>query len=166
MLFRSPNKDSLYTGSLTFTANTPVQILVLHQISSADSKGQDTWTVDGDTIYGLTEIESKKGGSFDFTGSAVAFRSKSSFVVTTSVDGWIRGQPIELVSQTYEVKEKQIELVDQNIPVNIPMRDGFYAKGNVTYIITDSSNKTIADKIAQKENWNVNFAPKLRWSPS
>ncbi len=165
-LVLAPNKDSLYTGSLTFTANTPVQILVLHQISSADSKGQDTWTVDGDTIYGLTEIESKKGGSFDFTGSAVAFRSKSSFVVTTSVDGWIRGQPIEFVSQTYEVKEKQIELVDQNIPVTIPMRDGFYAKGNVSYIITDSSNKTIADKIAQKENWNVNFAPKLRWSPS
>ena len=164
-LVLAPNKDSLYSGSLTYTANNPVQILVLHQISSADSKGQDTWTVDGNTIYGLTEIEAKKGGSFDFTGSAIGFRSKLPFVVTTSVDGWIRGQPIELVSQTYEIKDKEIELVDQNIPFNIPMRSGFYAKGNISYIITDSSNKTIADKITQKENWNVKFAPKLRWLP-
>jgi hypothetical protein len=87
-------------------------------------------------------------------------------VVTASVDGWIRGQPIELVSQTYEIKEQQITLADQNIPVSIPMRDGFYGKSTISYIITDSSNKTISDKLTQKQSWNVKFAPKLRWAPS
>jgi hypothetical protein len=165
-LVLAPNRDSIYTGSLTFTANNPVEILVLHQIPSKDSRGQPTWSVDGNTIYGLTEIEAKKAGTFDFTGSAVAFRSSSPFVVTTSVDGWIRGQPVELISQTYEIKEQEIELLDQNIPVAIPMRDGFYGKGPVSYIITDSSNKTISDKLTQKQGWNVKFAPKLRWAPA
>ena len=165
-LVLSPNRDSIYTGSLTFTANNPVEIIVLHQIPSQDSKGQPTWSVDGNTIYGMTEIEAKKSGTFDFTGAAVAFRSPSPFVVTASVDGWIRGQPIELIAQTYEIKEQQIELLDQNIPVMIPMRDGFYDKGALRYIITDVSNKTISDKLTQKQNWNVKFAPKLRWAPA
>ena len=165
-LVLSPNRDSIYTGSLTFTANNPVEIIVLHQIPSQDSKGQPTWSVDGNTIYGMTEIEAKKSGTFDFTGAAVAFRSPSPFVVTASVDGWIRGQPIELIAQTYEIKEQQIELLDQNVPVIIPMRDGFYGKGALSYIITDVSNKTISDKLTQKQNWNVKFAPKLRWAPA
>ena len=109
-LVLSPNRDSIYTGSLTFTANNPVEIIVLHQIPSQDSKGQPTWSVDNNTIYGITEIEAKKSGTVDYTGSAVAFRSSSPFVVTASVDGWIRGQPIEIVSQTYEIKEQQITL--------------------------------------------------------
>ena len=165
-LVLSPNRDSIYTGSLTFTANNPVEIIVLHQIPSQDSKGQPTWSVDGNTVYGMTEIEAKKSGTFDFTGAAVAFRSPSPFVVTASVDGWIRGQPIELIAQTYEIKEQQIELLDQNVPVIIPMRDGFYGKGALSYIITDVSNKTISDKLTQKQNWNVKFAPKLRWVPA
>ena len=171
MLFRSslvlsPNKDSIYTGSLTYTANQPVEILVLHAIPKQDVKGQPTWSVDGNTIYGLTEIEAKSSGTFDFTGSAVAFRSKTPFVVTTSVDGWIRGQPIEIIAQTYEIKEKEISLTDPHIPVTIPMHDGFFAKGPVHYIITDASNKTLSDKISEKQNWNVKFAPKLRWTPA
>lgn len=165
-LVLSPNKDSIYTGSLTYTANQPVEILVLHAIPKQDVKGQPTWSVDGNTIYGLTEIEAKSSGTFDFTGSAVAFRSKTPFVVTTSVDGWIRGQPIEIIAQTYEIKEKEISLTDPHIPVTIPMHDGFFAKGPVHYIITDASNKTLADKISEKQNWNVKFAPKLRWAPA
>ena len=165
-LVLSPNQNSIYTGTLTFTANNPVETIILHQIPSQDSKGQPIWSVDGNTIYGLTEIEAKKSGTVDYTGSAVAFRSSSPFVVTASVDGWIRGQPIEIVSQTYEIKEQQITLLDQNIPVTIPMRDGFYGKSALSYIITDSSNKTISDKLTQKQSWNVKFAPKLRWAPS
>jgi len=165
-LVLSPNKDSIYTGTLTFTANNPVEAIVLHQIPSQDSKGQPVWSVDGNIIYGITEFEAKKSGTIDYTGSAVAFRSASPFVVTTSVDAWIRGQPIEIISQTYEIKEQEITLLDQNIPVIIPMRDGFYGKGALSYIVTDSSNKTISDKLTQKQSWNVKFAPKLRWAPS
>ncbi len=165
-LVLSPNKDSIYTGSLTFTANQPVEIIVLHQIPSQDSKGQPTWSVDNNSIYGITEIEAKKAGTFDFTGSAVAFRAKTPFVVTASVDGWIRGQPIELISQTYEIKERSITLADEHVPVTIPMRDGFFAKAPLSYIITDASNSTLSNKITEQQKWSVKFAPKLRWAPS
>lgn len=165
-LILAPNKDSLYTGTMTFTANQPVEVLVLHEIPKKDSKGQPTWSVDGNTVYGITEIEPKTAGTFDFTGAALAFRSKDSFVATTSLDGWIRGQPIEVVSQTFEIKEREITQPDPHVPVTIPMHDGFFGNGAVSYIITDSSNKTLADKITQKQNWNVKFAPKLRWAPA
>ena len=161
-----PNKNSIYTGSLSFTANNPVEIIILHEIPKKDSQGQPTWSVDDSTVYGLTQIEAKKSGTVDFTGAAVAFRSKTPFVVTTSVDAWIRGQPLELVAQTYEIKEKEITLADTNIPVTIPMRSGFFEKQPLQYILTDSSNQTIADKVSEKQNWNVKFAPKLRWVPS
>lgn len=163
VLVLAPNKNSIYTGSLTYTANSPVEILVLHEIPKQDSKGQPTWSVDSTTLYGLTEIEAKNAGTFDFTGAAVAFRSKNPFVVTTSVDAWIRGQPIELIAQTYEIKEREITLADQNIPVAIPMRVGFFEKQSLSYIMTDSSNQTISEKISQKQGWHIKFAPKLRW---
>ena len=165
-LILAPNKDSLYTGTMTFTANQPVEVLVLHDLTKQDSKGQPTWSVDGNTVYGLTVIEPKSAGTFDFTGAALAFRSKTPFVVTTSLDGWIRGQPIEVTSQTFEVKPRDISLADQNILVTIPMHDGFFGKGAVSYIMTDASNQTLADKISHKQGSDVKFAPKLRWMPS
>ena len=52
-------------------------------------------------------------------------------------------QRLRRYKSVHEIKERQIELLDQNIPVAIPMRDGFYGKSAVSYIITDVSNKTI-----------------------
>jgi len=50
----SPNNGTLYSGSLTFAASEPVQIVILHQIEKPDAKGQPTWTVDGNTIFAET----------------------------------------------------------------------------------------------------------------
>ena len=44
-LILSPNEGTIYDGSMTFTSSEPVQIVVLHEISSQESKGQPTWTV-------------------------------------------------------------------------------------------------------------------------
>lgn len=165
-LVLSPNKESIYAGTLTFTANSPIEIMVLHEIPNDDVKGQPTWSVDRKTIYAITQIEPKNGGTFEFTGSAVAFRGTSQFVATATVDAWIRGKPVELVSQTYEIKSKEITLADQNIPVSIPMRVGFFERQSLDYILTDSSNQTISEKVSLKQGWPVKFAPKLRWMPS
>lgn len=165
-LILSPNQGSLYQASFTYTSNEPLEIIVLHEITKEDAKGQPTWTVDGNTIYGMSIIEPPaKAGSFDFTGAALAVRSKNPFTVTASVDGWIRGQPVELVIQKFEIKEQSFALPDSHIPITIPMTIGFYEKETVYYIITDSSNKTLADRITTKQGWAVQFAPKLRWAP-
>ncbi len=165
-LVLSPTQGSLYTGSLTYAASEAVEVVVLHELDKTDASGQPTWTVDGNTIYAMSVIEPSKARSFDFTGVALAFRSKNPFTVTTSVDGWIRGQPVELVIQKFEIKEKSFSLPDAHVQVTIPMRVGFFNKDSVYYILTDSSNKTLAEKITEKQNWPVQFAPKLRWSPA
>ena len=94
----SPNKGTLYHGSMTYTASEPVQIVILHEIDKTDAKGQPTWTVDGDTIFGLTLVDPEtNAGSYDFTGAALALHTKNTnkFTATVSVDAWMRSQTPE-----------------------------------------------------------------------
>lgn len=165
-LVLSPNKNSLYSGTITYAANSPVEVMILHEIPKEEAKGQPIWSVDSKTSYSVTQIEAKSSGSITFAGSAVALKSATPFVATASVDANIRGKPVELTSQTYEIRSREITIPDQNIPVSIPMRMGFFEKQSLSYVLTDSSNQTIADKISQKQGWNVKFAPKLRWAPT
>lgn len=165
VLLLSPNQGSIYDGSVTFTATIPIELVVLHELDKSDSKGQPTWSVDGNTIYAMTVIEPPtRANSFEFTGAAVAFRSKSPFTVTASVDGWIRGQPTEVVIQQIKPAEKSFFLPDSQLSVTIPMRAGLFAKEQVYYILTDASNQTLAEKTSR--DWKVQFSPKLRWTPS
>lgn len=163
-LILSPNEGTLYDGSMTFTSSSPVQIVVLHEINPQDSKGQPTWTVDGKTVYGLSLIDSQeKSGSFEFTGAALALHSPTSkeFTSTVSVDGWIRGQPTEVIMQKIELeKEEPTSLLSRtNVPATIPMHKGIYNGNQVLYIITDGSDKEYAKKISEKQEWNVEVAP-------
>jgi len=162
-LVLSPNKGTLYDGSMTFTSSDPVQIVVLHELNSKESKGQPIWTVDGSTVYGLSLIDlQKKSDSFEFTGAALAFRSLSSkeFTVTVSVDGWIRGQPTEVIMQKIELqKDPEWSLSRANIPATIPMHKGVYEGNEIFYIITDSSDEDYAKSLSEKQHWNVEIAP-------
>ncbi|HET8719703.1 MAG TPA: hypothetical protein VFM64_01765, partial [Candidatus Nitrosotenuis sp.] len=165
-LVLSPNQGSLYTGTLTFTSNEPIEIVVLHEIGKNDAKDQPTWSVDNNTFYAMSVIKpSEEAASFDFTGAAIAFRAKNAFTVTVSVDGWIRGQPTEIIEQKFEPKEKSFALPNSQTSITIPMKTGFFNKGQVYYIITDSSNQTLADRITENQGWSVHFSPKLRWVP-
>lgn len=165
-LILSPNEGTIYDGSMTFTSSEPVQIVVLHEINSQESKGQPIWTVDGKTIYGLSLVDLKKNsGSFEFTGAALALHSPNpkEFTTTVSVDGWIRGQPTEVIMQKIELeKEKPSSLLSRtNIPVTIPMHTGIYEGNQVLYIITDSSDEDFAKIISEKQGWNVELATSL-----
>ena len=165
-LILSPNEGTIYDGSMTFASSEPVQIVVLHEISSQESKGQPTWTVDGKTIYGLSLIDlQKNSGSFEFTGAALALHSPNSkeFTATVSVDGWIRGQPTEVIMQKIELeKEEPSSLLSRtNVPATIPMHKGIYEGNQVLYIITDGSDEDYAKTISEKQEWNVELAPSL-----
>ncbi len=165
-LILSPNEGTIYDGSMTFTSSDPVQIVVLHEISSQESKGQPTWTVDGKTIYGLSLIDlQKNSGSFEFTGAALALHSSNSkkFTTTVSLDGWIRGQPTEVIMQKIEFeKDESLYLLSRtNVPATIPMHKGIYEGNQIRYIITDGSDKNYAKDISDKQEWNIEFAPVL-----
>jgi len=162
-LILSPNEGTLYDGSMTFTSSEPVQIVVLHELNSLESKGQPIWTVDGNTVYGLSLIDlQKKSDSFEFTGAALALHSTNSkeFTATVSVDGWIRGQPTEVIMQKIELeKDPEWSLSRANVPATIPMHKGIYEGKEILYIITDSSDEDYAKSLSEKQHWNVEVAP-------
>ena len=169
-LILSPNEGTLYDGSMTFTSSESVQIVVLHEINSQDAKGQPTWTVDGNTIYGLSLIDLKeKSGSFEFTGSALALHSPNSekFTSTVSVDGWTRGQPTEVIMQKIELeKEESSSLLSRtNVPATIPMHKGIYEGSQVLYIITDGSDEDYTKILSEKQGWNVELATSISKVP-
>lgn len=166
-LLLSANQDSLYHGSVTYTSSEPVEIIVLHNLDKQDINGQATWSVDGNTVYGISAMgPPSKADSFDFTGAALGFRSKVPFTVTASVDGWIRGEPTQVVIQKIEPKIQSFTLSKPHVPVSIPMHSGFFAGGYVSYIITDSSNKTFSDIMTGKQKWSIEFSPRLAKAPS
>ena len=169
-LILSPSEGTIYDGSMTFTASEPVQIVVLHEINENDAKGQPTWTIDGKKIYGMSLID--KGltsDSFEFTGAALALHSPSSqeFTATVSVDGWIRGQPTEIILQQMEHSQEKLSLLlsKTNVPATIPMHKGIFNSSSVFYIITDSSDLEFAEAITEKQNWKVEVALPIASAP-
>ena len=165
-LILSPNQGTLYDGSLTYTADKPVQIVILHEILKEQAKGQPTWTVDGKTMYGLTSIDpGTNSGTIEFTGGALALHSMQStpFTATVSVDGWIRGQPTEIIMQKLEIQKEEpfLKLSRANVPAIIPLHIGKYNGELVYYIITDTSDTAHANIITKKQNWKVEIAPSL-----
>ena len=169
-LILSPNEGTLYDGSLTYTASQPVQIVVLHEIIKGQGKGQPTWTVDGEKIYGLSLIDSNtSSGSFEFTGAALALHTPKpdEFTATVSVDGWIRGQPTEVIMQKIELqpKEPSLKLSRANVEAIIPMHVGFHGNETLHYIITDTNDQEHAEKISEKQGWKVEIAPPLATVP-
>ncbi|NNL59100.1 MAG: hypothetical protein HKP31_06540 [Nitrosopumilus sp.] len=169
-LILSPNQGTLYDGSMTFTSSEPVQIVVLHEINSQQAKGQPTWSVDGKTTYGLSLIDlNKKSGSFEFTGAALALHSPNSkeFTATVSVDGWIRGQPTEVIMQKIELEQEEPSLLlsRTSVPATIPMHKGIYNGNQVLYIITDGSNEDFTKSLSEQQGWKVELSPVLETIP-
>jgi len=165
-LILSPNEGTIYDGSMTFTSSELVKVIVLHEISQNDVHGQDTWSVNKNTIYGLSLIDpEKKSGSFEFTGAGLGLHSINSkeFTTTVSVDGWIRGQPTEVLSQKleFEKEEPSLLLSRANVAATIPMHKGIHNGNEILYIITDTSDKDYRNIISEKQKWNIQLSKKL-----
>lgn len=163
-----PNNGTLYDGTLTYTSSEPVQVVIFHKIDKSDSKGQPVWTVDNNTIYAETIINSdSNGGTLDFAGSAIGLHSTNSsqFVATISVDGWTRGTTPPFFQNATLFSANNLKLSRAEIPVTIPLNEGLYNGKPVYYIITDSSNSDDAAQISTKQNWKVQTSPLLAQSP-
>jgi len=68
--------------------------------------------------------------------------------------------PSYVESQTVEVN-KTPKIARTNLPVTIPMHEGYYDGEFVYYIVTDASDEEIAQKITEYQSWKVNVAPAL-----
>lgn len=164
----APNNGTIYGGTLTYTASEPVQIVVFHRIDKSDSRGQPVWTVDNSTVYAETVLDAGSGGgTLDFAGSAVEIHSSNSsqFTATASVDGWIRGTTTQLENLTQTAPVNSIKISRAEVPVTLPLHEGFYGGNQVYYIITDSSSSDYAGQVSGKQGWKVQTAPLLAQSP-
>ncbi|MDI1494793.1 MAG: hypothetical protein K8823_99 [Cenarchaeum symbiont of Oopsacas minuta] len=166
----SPNPGTIYVGTLTYTASSPVKVMVLHELKDGDADDQPIWTVDGDTKYAITLLEPSKSNSIDFVGAALALHSdNSSFKATASIDGWIRGEPIDMIVNTVLVstadRQPDLKLARTVLPITLPMHLGFYDGGDVHYVITDASKQNIAKDITKWQNYNVSLAVSLEDVP-
>ena len=169
-LILSPNEGTIYDGSMTFTSSESVKVVVLHEINSNDVQGQDIWTVNENTIYGLSLIDpGKKSGSFEFTGAGVGLHSTNSkeFTTTVSVDGWIRGQPTEILTQKleFENEDSSLLLSRVNVASTIPMHKGMHNGNELFYIITDASEKNYVNTISEKQKWNIQLSKSIQDIP-
>ena len=169
-LILSPNMGTIYDGSMTFTSSDLVKVVVLHEINQNDVKGQDTWSVNENTIYGISLIDpEKKSGSFEFTGAGLALHSTNpkEFTTTVSVDGWIRGQPTQVLAEKLEfVKDDPSLLLSRaNVPVVIPMNQGIHTGNDILYIITDASDQDYVNTISEKQKWNIQLSKSIKDIP-
>ena len=74
-----PPSNQTYSGVLTYSASTPVQLVVLHgPLAEGEDDGQAIWTADGKTKYAMTFIDPKApAGSWNFAGNALAVHTKT-----------------------------------------------------------------------------------------
>ncbi len=93
-----PVDGAIYDGTLTYTASVPVDIVVLHEMESSDSRGQPIWKMSDGTTYGWTFIDaSSSAGSFEYAGAGLILHTGGDeFVATISVDGSVRGGAVDL----------------------------------------------------------------------
>lgn len=163
-----PNNGTIYSGTLTYTASEPVQIVVFHKIDKSDSRGQPVWTIDNNTIYAETVISpGTDGGTLDFAGSALGIHSTNSsqFTATVTIDGWIRGAtPAFLQNATTIAPVSTLRLSREEVPVTIQLHEGFYGGRPLYYIMTDSSDGQYAAQLS-RQGWHLQVSTILAHTP-
>ncbi len=160
-----PSAGTVYVGSITYTASSPLRIVVLHALDGP-AAGQPAWEIPGQDTYAASYLGANAtSGSFTFVGTSVILHSAEpdAFVATASVDAFARGAPAEIRVERIEVieAEQPIELVRAEVPVTLPLHGGILDDERVLYTITDSSDEDLADELTEKQEWPVSFAPPL-----
>ena len=91
-----PSDGIIYSGTLTYVASEPIDIVILHEIDNDDARGQATWRIDDDTVYGWTFIDiDSKAGSFEYSGAGLLLHTGGdTFTATVTVEGSARESQI------------------------------------------------------------------------
>lgn len=71
-----PSDGIIYSGTVSYVTSEPVDIVILHEMDSEDSRGQATWRIDNDRVYGWTFMDiDSKAGYFEYSGAGLLFHT-------------------------------------------------------------------------------------------
>ena len=71
-----PPSENTYTGTMTYDASEPLQLVSLRGPLASGETASKTWTPDGDTIFELTFVDQKRSkGTWSFSGNALAIHT-------------------------------------------------------------------------------------------
>ena len=133
-----PPSDKIYRGQLTYSASENVQLVALHgPLAEGKAKGQATWTMDGETIFGLTFVDNQNSaGVWQFTGNALAVHTmkETPFTVTYSVSytEHVVDNKKVLRGTITSVQDPGVGHEKHQLAVILPPRDKPYS-GHLTY---------------------------------
>lgn len=92
MYFVHPVEGKVYDGRITFSSTKPVDILVYHDVTGADTTGLTVHKVDGRSYAVTVLMKEVTSGTADFVGAGILAHTAASdqFTVAASVNaiGW------------------------------------------------------------------------------
>jgi hypothetical protein len=188
-----PTGNLIYTGTLTWSASQPVEVMILHNYNGNSSSSPPIYKL-GDKQFALSLLptgfdgKSANVGAMQFTGNALALHNieGKQFAVTVTVDGFQRTPRLEnglmteqqgsgatistatnnnMTTTSGGASGSVLKLSSASVPIDIPLRKGFYDGNDVFYVVTDASDKSIANLFTNQTGFNVNYAPLLSKSP-
>lgn len=121
-----PPGEDMYSGTLSYSASEPIQLVSLKGPLGSDESADLTWTPDGTTMFALTFIDPKTNmGSWKFSGNALALHTlntngfAASYSVATTVEHMEKHMDKE-EEKHMEYEEKPATSGPKTVDVSIP----------------------------------------------
>ncbi len=156
-------ENRIYRGVLTYTASKSVDILVYHKIGDP-APGLPTVQI-GDKVYSVSKLQTGDSGTVRFVGNALLAHTGTSDQFSVSGTLSVISRVIAPVKEVPKVSFGELKLSRQNVPVKIPMLEGWYDGGKVAFIATESSDKAHRDMIEAINGFKTVLAPQLSKAP-
>ena len=116
----APSSD-LYTGTLSYSASEPIQLVSLRGPVGPDEQPAKTWTPDGKTIFELTFVDRQTSmGSWKFSGNALAVHTMKPTEFTVSYSVSAKATAAKPVMDNMEKPAKSEPKGPQTVSVDMP----------------------------------------------
>lgn len=106
-----PKEGIVYSGTFSYEATSPVQIVVLHDLLPGMTPTK-VYTIDGQKKWDLSLIQGEAKGSMSFVGAALALHTKdgTKFSATVTVNAESKAESGEMPMSTAPPMEKPTEM--------------------------------------------------------
>jgi hypothetical protein len=155
-----PPSERVYSGTLSYDASEPIQLVVLHgPLAEGEEGGQPIWTPDGETKFALTLVDPEaSSGIWDFSGNALAVHTMNpeQFTVEYSVEYHESEMSDTVTTGTItSIQDPGIGHETHQLAIIIPPSDKTYS-GILTYSASEPIQLvTLEGPLAEEHNFEV-----------